>query len=211
MVYPTIPNINTATALSNFTVSMWLKTTNQKGVVGGGFQSFFGIIPVATDFWGNIQACAETGWHLPSSDTLALKNYLNVGGAGQDNVATFNADPADVDHPDGQTGAYFLGAKNWVHYVMTWEGSTGLFYLYANGVSVGGYTHRGTTEGVMILGVPVLAVFGSMASSDLGFANATRPDWSPMATASIDDVRVFNTVLAQKDVTALYDLGLAGR
>ena len=78
IVYPAITKINTVDALNNFTVSLWVNTVNQKGVVGGGFQSFFGIIPVATDFWGNIQACAQTDQHLPSSDTLVLKNYLNV-------------------------------------------------------------------------------------------------------------------------------------
>jgi hypothetical protein len=211
LAYPTIEKINSVDALNNFSVSLWVNVRGQKKVAGGGFTSFFGIMPEATDFWGNIQACAETGRHLPESDTLELKNYLNIAGRGEDNLAVPNADPADASHPDGQTGAYFKGGKDWVHYVMTWEGATGLFYLYANGVSVGGYTHRGTTAGIMKLGVPVHAVFGSMASSDLGFANATRPDWAPLATASIDDVRVFNTVLAQKDVAALYNLGTAGR
>jgi hypothetical protein len=211
IVYPSITKINTVDALNNFTVSLWVDIRGQKRVTGGGFTSLFGIIPTSTDFWGNIQACVETSRHLPASDTLELKNYLNINGRGEDNLAVFNNDPADAAHPDGQTGAWFKGGKEWVHYVMTWEGATGLFYLYANGVSVGGYTHRGTAAGVMKLGVPVLSVFGSMASSDLGFPNATRPDWAPMATASIDDVRVFNTVLAQKDVAALYNLGTAGR
>ncbi len=216
LVYPAITKINTATALSNFTVSLWVNVRGQKGVAGGGYTSFFGIIPTSTDFWGNIQATAETGRHLPASDTLELKNYLSTtmpdnSQRGEDNLAVKNNDPADASHPDGQTGAYFKGGKDWVHYVMTWEGSTGLFYLYANGVSVGGYTHRGVTAGAMKMRVPALAVFGSMASSDLGFAGATRPDWAPLATASIDDVRVFNTVLAQKDVTALFNLGTAGR
>ncbi len=215
MVFPAISKINTVDALNNFTVSMWVNVRGQKGVAGGGFTSFFGIIPTSTDFWGNIQACAETGRHLPASDTVEFKNYLNTtmgdgSQRGEDNVALFNNDPATPDG-NGQTGAYFKGGKDWALYTMTWEGSTGLFKLYANGVSVGGYTKRGTTPGVLKMRVPALAVFGSMASSDLGFANATRPDWAPLATASIDDVRVYNTVLAQKDVTALYNLGKAGR
>jgi hypothetical protein len=211
IVYPPIEKINTVDALNNFTVSMWVDIRGQKKVAGGGFTSLFGIIPTSTDFWGNIQACVETTRHLPASDTIEFKNYLNIGGRGEDNVATFNSDPADAAHPNGQTGQWFTGGKDWVHYVMTWEGSTGYFYLYANGVSVGAYTKRGTDAGLMKLGVPVMAVFGSMASSDLGFPNATRPDWAPLATASIDDLRVFNTVLAQKDVAALYNLGKAGR
>ncbi len=215
IVYPAIAKINTVDALSNFTVSMWVNVRGQKGVAGGGFTSFFGIIPTATDFWGNIQACAETSRHLPASDTVELKNYLNttmpdLSQRGEDNVALFNSDAASPTG-NGQTGAYFKGGKDWFHYVMTWEGSTGLFKIYANGVDVGGYTKRGTTAGTLKMRVPALAVFGSMASSDIGFAGATRPDWAPLATASLDDVRVYNTVLAQKDVTALLNLGNAGR
>ncbi|MBK5280190.1 MAG: hypothetical protein JJE09_15130 [Bacteroidia bacterium] len=215
LVYPAIDKINTANALGNFTVSLWVNIRGQKGVAGGGYTSLFGIIPTSTDFWGNIQATVETGRHLPASDTLELKNYLSTmmsdgSQRGEDNLAVFNADAAGTN-PNAQTGAWFKGGKDWVHYAMTWEGSTGMFYIYANGVSVGGYTNRGTSAGELKMRVPALAVFGSMASSDLGFANATRPDWAPMATASIDDVRVFNTVLPQKDVTALFNLGTAGR
>ena len=217
MVFPPIAKINTVDALNNFTVSMWVNVRGQKGVAGGGFTSFFGIIPTSTDFWGNIQACAETGRHLPASDTLELKNFFSstLGVNSQkeeDNIAQFNNDINDAAHPNGKTGAWFTGGKDWVHYTMTWDASTKFFRLYANGVSVGAYDNKtASTAGLIKMRVPALAVFGSMASSDLGFPNATRPDWAPLATASIDDVRVFNTVLAQKDVTALFNLGTAGR
>ena len=114
MVFPAIAKINTVDALNNFTVSMWVDVRGLKGVAGPGYTSFFGIIPTATDFWGNIQATAELGRHLPGSDTIEFKNYLNTtksnleqGGA--DNVAQFNSDPADNAHPNGQTGKYFKG------------------------------------------------------------------------------------------------------
>lgn len=205
VVYPEIAAINTVDALPNFTVSMWVNVSGTKRVAGGGFTSFFGIIPTSTDFWGNIQACAETSRHLPSSDTLELKNYLNTtlpdgSQSGQDNVALKN----------GDKGAYFMGANRWAHYVMTWDATTHKFEIYGDGVAVGGYTDRGTTP-VLKMRVPAKAVFGSMASSDIGFPGATRPDWAPLATASIDDVRVYNTVLSQAEITALFNLGTAGR
>jgi hypothetical protein len=210
--YPSISAINSVDALSNFTVSLWVNTTNQKKVVGGGFQSFFGIIPTNTDFWGNIQACAETGWYLPSSDTLALKNYMNTtlpdgSQSGQDNIAVKNTSTGEVD---SGKGAHFMGAKRWAHYVMTWNSTTHEFEIYGDAQAVGGYPTRGTTP-AMKMRVPAKAVFGSMASSDLGFPSANRPDWSPLATALIDDVRVYNTVLSQAEITALFNLGTAGR
>ena len=41
IVYPTIAKINTVDALNNFTVSMWVNVRGTKGVVGGGYTSFF--------------------------------------------------------------------------------------------------------------------------------------------------------------------------
>lgn len=215
IVYPSITAINTADALPNFTVSHWVKVTNTKGVAGGGFTPFFGIIYKDTNFWGNIQSCAETARHLPSSDTLELKNFMaTVTSTGaiseQDNIAVRNNDPADADHPNGQTGKWFLGAKDWVHYVMTWDGTTHRFELYANGEAVGGHTFRKDVP-VMKMRVPAMAVIGSMAADDLGFPSATRPGFAPLTSFDIDDIRVFNTAIAQKDVTALYNLGIAGR
>jgi hypothetical protein len=207
LVYPEISAINTADALGNFTVSLWVNVTGTKRVAGGGgFYSFFGIIPTSvTDIWGNIHAAAEIGRHLPSSDTLELKNYLNTtlstgAQSGQDNVALKN----------GDKGKYFMGANRWAHYVMTWDATTHKFEIYGDTEAVGGYTDRGTTPALKMR-VPAKAVFGSVAASDIGFAGATRPDWAPMATASIDDVRVFNTVLSQAEITALFNLGTAGR
>lgn len=207
LVYPAITAINSPNALNNFTVSMWVNVTNTKKTANEGFTSFFGLIPTGvTDIWGDIVAAAETGHHLPTSDTLKLKNLLNthpVGGGNslQDNVALKN----------GDQGAFFMGAKRWAHYVMRWDATTHKFHIFADAQDVGGYTDRGTT-GVLIMATPVQAVFGSLASSDIGFAGApAQQSWNPWATASIDDVRVYDTALSDAEITALFNLGTAGR
>lgn len=205
LVYPAITKINEANALNNFTVSMWV---NVKGTKGGnnGFTAFFGLIPTGvTDIWGDVMMCAETSRHLPASDTLELKQLLNthpVGGGNslQDNVAA------------GQNSSpYFLGGNKWSHFVARWDGTTHQFTLFGDAVSVGSYTDRGTT-GVEIMAVPVQATFGSLASSDMGFVGApAQQSWNPLATAAIDDVRIFNTALTDADIAALFHLGIAGR
>ena len=208
LVYPPITKVNTADALGSFTVSLWIKVIGTKGA-GGAFTSFFQLIPTnVSDIWGNIGANAETSHHLPGSDTLELKNYMST--TLPDNSQSNNDNLSLLNTGDG-TGKWFMGAKKWSHYVMTWDPTTHKFEVYADGVASGAYTLRGTTP-AMKMRVPCQAVFGSLAATDIGFANAgTRQDWFPMATASIDDVRVFNTVLAQTDITALFNLGTAGR
>ena len=207
LVFPTIAAINDANALNNFTVSLWVNVKGTKDT-NGAFTSFFGLIPTGvTDIWGDVAANAETSHHKSDSDTLELKNLLNthpVGGGNslQDNIAN-----------GANSAPWFLGggADHWAHYVLRWDGTTHQFFLFGNGVSSGAYTDRGTT-GVEIMSVPVQAVFGSLASSDIGFTGApAQQTWNPWATAMVDDVRIYNTALADKDVTALYDLGKAGR
>ncbi|GHN02738.1 hypothetical protein WSM22_42270 [Cytophagales bacterium WSM2-2] len=205
MVYPAITAINGANALNNFTVSLWINVNGSKGTTNA-FTSFFGLIPTGvTDIWPDVCANAETSHHKPGSDTLELKNLLNThpaagGNSLQDNLAN-----------GANNAPWFMGGNKWAHYVMRWDGTTHQFHIFGNGVSVGSFTDRGTT-GVEIMSVPVQAVFGSLASKDIGFTGApAQQTWNPWATAMIDDVRVFNTALADKDITALYDLGLAGR
>ncbi len=207
LVYPPIDKINTANALNNFTVSLWVNVKGNKKAANEGFTAFFGLIPSGvTDIWGDVMALAETARHLPTSDTLELKNILNTHPAGggnslQDNVATKN----------GDQGSFFMGANKWSHYVLRWDGTTNKFYIFGNAKDVGGYTQRGAT-GPEIMAVPVKAVFGSLASKEIGFTGApNQQSWNPWATASIDDVRVYNTALSDAEITALFNLGTAGR
>jgi len=206
VVFPPIAKINDANALNNFTISLWVNVQGRKGV-DNGFTAFFGLIPSgATDIWGDAMVLAETGRHKPASDTLELKNILNTHPAGaanslQDNVAQV---------ANGK-GAWFMGGNKWAHYVARWNATTHQFQIFGNGVSVGAFDDRGTT-GVEVMAVPVQAVFGSLASKDIGFAGApVQPSFNPWATASIDDVRVYGTALSDKDIAALYHLGQAGR
>jgi hypothetical protein len=205
LVYPTIAAINTANALPNFTVSLWVKVKNNKHTASAGATALFALLyQDDTDIWGNINMLAETGAYTPTSDTLLLKPLLKTllpGGATslQDNVSTIN----------GTTGNHFFGNDEWSHYVARWNGTTHKFEIFGNGQNIGGYNDRGTTP-ELSMRVPVRAVFGSLTYSDIGFTAApTRA--IPRATALIDDVRVFNTALTDAEIGALFNLGTAGR
>src|SRR5260221_1589527 len=198
LVFPPIAKINEANVLNNFTVSLLVNVKGTKDGTGA-FTSFFGLIPTGvSDIWGDVMVNAETSQHKAASDTLVLKNYLNShlaggGAAAQDNLGLVA----------GGKGAWFLGGNKWSHYVARWDATTHQFFIFGNGVSVGAYTDRGTA-GIEIMAVPVQAVFGSLASSDIGFTGApAQQSWNPFANASIDDVRVYNTPLADKDINAL--------
>lgn len=208
LVYPSITKIGEANSLPSYTVSMWLNAKNN----GHAFSTFFGIFPSdATDFWGNLSLGAETGWFPadgPVGDTLVLKtNYMSKNGDGSLNGQDNRPDPR------GATPVGVLKtAGQWTHFVARFNASTHMLEIFANGTSIGAYDNRGDNTVELNMRTPAQAVFGSLATQEIGFSGApTRPDWQVLATATIDDVRVYNTALANNEITALYNLGSAGR
>jgi hypothetical protein len=208
LVYPSITAIGEENSLSNYTVSMWINTKNN----GNAFSTYFGIFPAAnTDFWGNLSLSAETGWFPadgPVGDTLVLKtNYQSLNGDGSLNGQDNRTDPRG-NPPVG----VFKVTQQWAHFVVRFNGTTHMLEIFGNGTSIGAYNNRGDNTGPLVMRTPALPVFGSLATSEIGFADApARPDWQVLATAMIDDVRVYNTALSQAEITALYNLGVAGR
>ncbi|MDH4092629.1 MAG: LamG domain-containing protein [Cyclobacteriaceae bacterium] len=212
LVYPPIAALNTADALGNFTVSMWIKLRNNQGTAVEGYTILFGLFPeTGGDFmWGNINMAAETSWFPgsgPLGDTLVLKGHFVIKNAdgsinGQDNRPDPRGDPA---------AGVFERSGEWAHFVVRWNGSTHQLNVFGDATSIGAYNDRGTA-GPLRMNVPCKPVFGNGATTAIGFeSNPEQQAWSPMATASIDDVRVFNTALTDAEITALFNLGTAGR
>lgn len=217
--YPNLAELNTANALANFTVSMWVKVKNNAGTAQEGYTMLFGLFPdgltegtVGDFMWGNINMAAETAWFPATNaqpDTLVLKGHFVIKNAdgginGQDNRPDPRGNP-----PVG----VFKKSGEWVHFVARWNATTRQFHIFGNATSIGAYTQRGTGDPLPLrMNVPCSPVFGNGATQAVGFPNnPEQQTWSPMATASIDDVRVFNTALSDVEITALFNLGTAGR
>jgi len=205
LVYPSIANIGAANSLGDFTVSSWVKISN----TGNSFTSLFGIIPTAVaDVWGNLGLNFETGWKPATCDTIVPKaNYLSKNADGSLNGQDNRPNPFDAV----RVGVFKQGGK-WCFVTIRFNSATHKLQVYGNGVSIGAWDDRGTNTVALNMRVPCQAVFGSLASSDIGFTAAgVRGDWMPMATAAVDDLRVFNTALTDAEIMALYNLGVAGR
>lgn len=208
LVYPPIQAIGQESSLSNYTVSMWVNFRNN----GSAFTTFFGIFPEDnTDFWGNLSLSAETGWFPadgPDGDTLVLKtNYASLNEDGSINGQDNRSDPRG-NPPVGLLEA----AGEWVHFVVRFNASTHMLEIFANGEGHGAYSDRGVNTTELVMRTPAKAVFGSLSTQDIGFEMAPiMPDWQVLATAMIDDVRVYDTPLTEQEITALYNLGSAGR
>ena len=121
---------------------------------------------------------------------------------GQDNLAVFS----------DNGGSFFKGAGKWSLITVRFTAATHKIKIFANGVNVGGYSDRGETTTAMVMRTPCQAMLGSFATTGVGFTAApAAPDWSKMATAQMDDIRVFNKSLSDTEIKALYNVGIAGR
>lgn len=217
--YPNLPELNTADGLANYTVSMWVKLNNNGGTAKEGFTMLFGLFPdgltpntVGDFMWGNIMVAAETGWFPasnPQPDTIVYKGHFVIRNAdgsnnGQDNRPDPRGNPAV---------GVFKQSGQWAHVVTRWNATTRQLHIFGNATSIGAYTQRGDGAALpMRMNVPNSPLFGNGATQAVGFPNnPEQQGWSPMATASIDDVRVFNAALSDAEITALFNLGTAGR
>lgn len=207
LVYPSITAIGEANSLNNYTISLWVNIKN----TGDSFTTLFGIFPTEnTEPWGNLSLGVETSSFPadgPIGDTLVFKtNYKSLRDDGSVNGQDNRPDPKGTP-PVG----VFKAAGQWAHYVVRFNATTHMLQIFGNGESIGAYDFRQPTTTELVMATPAQAVFGSLSTSDIGFTSAGTADFQRLADASIDDVRVYNTALADTEITALYNLGSAGR
>ena len=180
-------------ALKSFTVSTWVQITNN-----GSKKTMLlqiarpGIMDGSLDFRLNTNSYAAT-----VTDKLSVgPRFTTIGGGSQDNLnATLNP---------------LIGANVWTHLVLTYDGTTGIFKEWANGVDIGSYNSRGTGNNLFKSYEPSEFIIGGNYNVIPGKTVNTDVAFSAM-TGSIDELRIYNTVLPDAHIKALYKLGLAGK
>lgn len=191
--YATQINAFKTDALKSFTLSHWVQITNNGTKRTMTFQlARPGIFDGSLDVRLNTQA-------YPASNTDVLKvqpRFATIGGGSQDNL---NASLSPK-----------IGATVWNHLVLTYDGTTGVFKMWADGVNIGSYNNRGTGNnlfksyepGEVIIGGNYNTIPGKTVNTDVSYANMT---------GSIDEIRMYNTVLPDAHIKALFNLGKAGK
>jgi hypothetical protein len=178
-------------SLKSFTISAWVKILNN-----GSKRTMLFQLARPTIFNGNINFALNTNAN-PASNTDILRiqpTFTTVGGGTQDNLNN-NLSPK-------------IGSAKWTHITLTYNGGTGIFDIWADGIKVGGFPSRGTGNNLfkswepneIIIGSNYNGIPGKQVSADVSFA--------PM-TGQIDEIRVYNIALPDAYVKALYNLGVA--
>ena len=196
-----------------FTLSAWIQVANN-GLNGGNppannfpYSYFQSTMP--GQLFGNLTAMVEAGSYLVPNDTLVLKSiYKDFNGGTQDNINNYGI--AGTEYKVVKKA----GTNQWVHVVTTYNpaGGTGaqsVFRIYADNVLVSNtnFENRGVnsfkyTAGEVIIGGWYNNIPGKTVSADT---------WTQPFKGKIDEVRLYKKLLTADEITALMNLGLAGR
>ncbi|KAF2327288.1 LamG domain-containing protein [Flavobacterium daemonense] len=186
--------------VKNITVSMWIKTDPHTG----GAQSLF-MLPKKTDFWGNIFTLIEAN----GPEKMFLKNHIQ-----RDVTPSIPFAGQFIEHGGANALPNMFGA--WKHLVWTYNGTSSTYSLYIDGKKVTlpesiskRYASDPATGG---------GPFGELANSEvskfiiggyqqhLGAPWGAPDSWMLHYTGLMDELRIYDSVLAENEVTALYKL-----
>lgn len=177
----------------SFTISQWVKILNN-----GSKRTMLFQLARPGIFNGNINLALNTN-AFPASNVDVLRiqpTFATVGGGTQDNINN-KLSPK-------------IGTDKWTHIVLTYNGSTGVFNIWADGVKVGGYPNRGVGNNLFKSYEPSEVIIGANYNGMPGMSVSTDANFAPM-TGSIDELRVYNRTLPDAHIKSLFNLGKANK
>lgn len=178
----------------NFTISMWVKIKNN-----GAKRTMLFQLARPGMFNGNINLALNTQSYPATNDSV-----LRI----QPTFAAVNVNTNSTSLQDNLNNVMDkINLKDWVHLVLTYDRSTGVFNTWANGVRVSNFSNRGTVN-LFRSWEPSEVIIGSNYNGIPGKSVSTDASFAPM-TGQIDELRIYNRSLGDAFIQALYNLGKA--
>jgi len=181
-------------SLKNWSISTWVKIRNN-----GSKRTMLFQLARSGMFTGNINFALNTNGYPAANDSILRINptFLTIGGGTQDNL-------------NSGVGQDKTNLNNWVHIVLTYDYSTGVFNNWMNGVKVGNFPNRGTGNNLFKSYEPSEIIIGSNYNGIPGKSVSSDVTFAPM-TGQMDELRIFNRTLPDAFIKALYNLGKANK
>ena len=176
--------------LKSWSISVWVKVKNN-----GSKRTMVLQMARPGIFNGNINFLLNTNGYTATNDSVLRigPTFSTVGGGTQDNLNNV-LDKTNLN--------------NWNHIVLTYDGNTGVFNNWLNGVKVGNFPNRGTGNNLFKSYEPSEFIIGSNYNGIPGKTVNADVSIEPM-TGAVDELRMYNVTLAEAYIQALYKLGLA--
>jgi hypothetical protein len=187
-------------ALKSWTISVWTKLKNN-----GSKQTMLFQNARPGYHWGNINLQLNTQSYPATNDSvIRLQPRFATANATVKTTATTGLQ----DNLNNVIDKFNL--NDWLHIVLTYDISTGVFNNWINGVKVGNFSGRGTNPATQLfhLWQPNEIIIGSNYNGIPGKAVNSDVAVAPM-TGQVDELRIYNISLPDAYVRALHSLGRA--
>jgi hypothetical protein len=191
--YPTNFEKFKTDSLKNWTISAWVKILNN-----GAKRTMLFQLARPGIFTGNINFILNTN-SFPATTTNTLRiqpTFMTVGGGTQDNL--------------NNALSPTIGMDKWTHIVLTYDYTTGVFNIWADGVKIGGYPNRGVGANSFKSYEPNQVIIGSNYNGIPGMSVSSDVTFAPM-TGQVDEIRIYNRSLPDAHIKALFNLGKANK
>lgn len=191
--FPTNFAVFKTDSLKSWTISTWVKILNN-----GSKRTMLFQLARPGIFTGSINFALNTQ-SFPASNTSTLRiqpTFTTMTGGTQDNLNN-SLSPT-------------IGMDKWTHIVLTYEFTTGVFNIWADGVKIGGFPNRGTGNNSFKAYEPNEVIIGSNYNGMPGMAVSGDVSFAPM-TGQLDELRIYNKSLPDAHIKALFNLGKANK
>jgi hypothetical protein len=181
-------------SIKSWSISTWIKIRNN-----GSKRTMLFQLARPGVFTGNINFALNTQSYNAANDSVLRINptFLTIGGGTQDNL-------------NSGAGQDKTKLTEWVHIVLTYDYTTGVFNNWMNGVKVGNFPNRGTGNNLFKSYEPNEIIIGSNYNGIPGKSVSSDVTFAPM-TGQMDELRIFNRTLPDAFIKALYNLGKANK
>lgn len=196
LYYATQFNAFKTAALKSFTISTWVQILNN-----GSKRTMLMQLARPGMFNGNLDFNLNTN-DFPATrlDFIRINPTFATLTGRQDNINDFGA--VNVSPP--------IGSNVWINIVLTYDATTGTFDIYGNGDKIGNYPNRGVGGNLfnsyepneLIIGANYNLIPNKLVNADAAYA---------AMTGNVDEIRIYNRVLPQAILKALYQLGQQGK
>lgn len=179
-------------SLKSFTISAWIRMQNN-----GSKKTMLFQLARPGIFTGDINFILNTNANPASNTNLVIQpTFTTVGGGTQDNLN-------NALYPT-------IGTARWTHVLLTYDGTSGVFNIWADAVKIGGYPNRGTGNNLFKSYEPSEVIIGANYNGIPGKSVSADASFAPM-TGQVDEIRIYNKSLGDAYIRALYNLGKAGK
>jgi hypothetical protein len=213
LAYAELPAGHAFDSLKSFSVSVWYEMDT---LPLAGKDKPFGMFFLSGKTNGNLLLLETEPYKSVTGDSAQIHNgFQDVGGVGpyqNFTLGTFDS----------------TATKNWVHFVMTYDGPSSTYVVYQDGVpslvTSAFSTGAGLLSTVLMTNNPGGVPLGNLSYVGDGPQSITIGTWPPglygvsptlgstgCYTGKLDELRVFSRAINQAEVAGLFGNGKAGR